>query len=293
MTGSVGVSVNAPRLGIVVTTYSRLRWLRTCVESIVRLTDTPLQLVVADDGGDDGTVQWCRDHGIRVITGRNRGVAHNKNRGLLALDALGCDPIFIFEDDLIPTEMGWEDQWVLATSLWNHVAFGHRGIARTAAAGAGTATDPWVSSRATAQLLTISRAAFGVVGYFDPRFEGWGHEHAEWTSRVKRAGYGYKEIALPSGESFRAQLFLSHGLRYNPAPSWRHDAQATRNRDVMMSIPAKPLFRAPWRTSEERGEILNELHTGGIDAEALAMRLDERAHRALNTSSHTTAQGAS
>jgi glycosyltransferase involved in cell wall biosynthesis len=260
-----------------VTTYSRLNWLRTCVGRIMELTIEPFQLVVADDGSDDDTARWCREHEIRVITGRNRGVAHNKNRGLLALDACECDPIFVFEDDLVPRAQGWESEWVKATALWDHVAFGHPGIARTAAAGAGTATDPWVSSRTTAQLLTISKAAFDAVGYLDPRFEGWGHEHAEWTSRIKRAGYGYKQIALPSGEPFRAQLFLNHGLGYNPAPSWRHDAQAARNRDVMTAISRESLFRVPWRTSVERREILDELHAADVDAEDLAIRLDKRA----------------
>ena len=95
-------SSNESQLGIVVTTYSRLNWLRACVESILELTVRPFQLVVADDGSDDDTVQWCREQEIGVITGRNRGVAHNKNRGLLALDACGCDPIFVLEDDLVP-----------------------------------------------------------------------------------------------------------------------------------------------------------------------------------------------
>jgi glycosyltransferase involved in cell wall biosynthesis len=276
------VSHHRPQLGIVVTTYARLRWLCMCVERIIELTAIPFQLVVADDGSDDDTVRWCRKRGIHVVTGRNRGVAHNKNRGLLALEALGCAPIFIFEDDLLPSMHGWESEWVEATALWHHVAFGHRGIARTAVAGEGTAAAPWVSSRTTAQLLTISRTALETVGYFDPRFEGWGHEHAEWTSRLKQAGYGYKEIILPSGEPFRAQLFLNYGLLNNPAPSWRHDAQAARNRDVMISMYGEPVFRAPWRTYEERSEILSELRTSGVDAENLAARLDERALRASN-----------
>jgi hypothetical protein len=126
------------------------------------------------------------------------------------------------------------------------------------------------------------------VGYLDPRFEGWGHEHAEWTSRIKRAGYGYKQIVLPSGEAFRAQLFLNHGLGYNPAPSWRHDVQATRNRDVMAAISGEPVFRAPWRTSIERREILDELHDAGVNAEDLAIRLDKRAQETSCTAPTTS-----
>lgn len=268
------MSADTPRLGIAVTTYSRLRWLRMCVENITRLTDTAHHLVVADDGSDDGSVSWCRDNGIRVVTGRNRGVAHNKNRGLLVLEALGCDPIFIIEDDLRPGLHGWEREWIAATELWHHVAFGLKGIGRTAVAGTGTAADPWVNPRVQAMMLTISATALRTVGYFDPRFEGWGHEHAEWTSRIKQAGYGYKEITLPTGKPFQAQLYLDHGMISDPAPSWRNEEQSTRNREVGNMIQGEPVFRAPWRTRDERREILDEIRTSGVDAGDLAIQLD-------------------
>jgi glycosyltransferase involved in cell wall biosynthesis len=266
-------------LGITVITYSRPRWLHLCVENLITLTDTPHHLVVADDGSDDDTVRWCRNREIRVVTGRNRGVAHNKNRGLVALEALGCDPIFIIEDDLRPGLRGWEAEWIAATERWHHVAFGHHGIVRTAVAGEGTASDPWVSTRTTAQLLTISATALRAVGYFDPRFEGWGHEHAEWTSRIKQAGYGSKRITLPAGNRFHAQLFLNHGLISHPAPSWRNDEQARRNRVVGTTIKQEPIFRTPWHTDQQRAEILEEIRLAGVDAEDLANRLDERARQ--------------
>jgi glycosyltransferase involved in cell wall biosynthesis len=272
-------SADRPQLGIAVTTYSRLRWLRKCVENITNLTNADHHLVIADDGSDDGTVEWCRDRGIRVVTGRNRGVAHNKNRGLLVLEALGCDPIFIFEDDLRPDLRGWESEWIAATELWHHVAFGHKGIVRTAVAGTGTAADPWVSPRTTAQLLTISATTLRTVGYFDPRFEGWGHEHADWTSRIKLAGYGSRKITLPAGNQFRAQLFLNHGMISDPAPSWRDREQARRNQKVG-AAQGEPIFRVPWRTNGERTEILEEVSRGGVDADGLAARLDERTNQA-------------
>lgn len=271
--------MNDRTLGIVIVTYSRPRWLRLCVDSIATLTDAPHHLVVADDGSDDDTVEWCRDRQVRVVTGRNRGVAHNKNRGLLALEALGCDPILIFEDDLRPGLRGWEREWVAATARWHHVAFGHKGIVQTAVAGDGTAADPWVSTRTTAQLLTISATALKEVGYFDPRFEGWGHEHAEWTSRIKQAGYGSREITLPAGNRFQAQLFLNHGMISNPAPSWRDEEQAKRNCDLGTAIQHEPFFRTPWRTKAQRAEILGEIRSSGLEAGALADELDQRAQQ--------------
>jgi GT2 family glycosyltransferase len=272
---------NRPPLGIAVTTFQRLPWLSKCVESIVDLTEVDYHLVVADDGSDDGTTAWCRERGIRIITGRNRGVAHNKNRGLLVLEALGCDPILIFEDDLRPGLRGWESEWIAATGLWHHVAFGHKGIVRTAVAGAGTAADPWVSPRTTAQLLTISATVLRMVGYFDPRYEGWGHEHADWTSRIKRAGYGFKTITLPTGNQFQAQLFLNYGMINDPAPSWRNDEQAQLNQEKGPTH-GEPIFRVPWRTYDERSELLEEVHTSGMDLDTLAERLGDRAQQSAS-----------
>src|ERR1700679_2523970 len=96
------------RLGIAVITYRRRDRFEPLMERLERFTETPHELVVADDGGHDGTVEWCRRRGARVVTGENRGVARNKNRGLFALASLGCDPILIVEDDVYPDAVGWE-----------------------------------------------------------------------------------------------------------------------------------------------------------------------------------------
>jgi glycosyltransferase involved in cell wall biosynthesis len=279
-----GTPADGPQLGIAVTTYSRLPRLRNCVEDIANMTLAPHRLVIADDGSEDGTAEWCRREGMQVVTGPNRGVAHNKNRGLLALEALGCDPIFVIEDDVRPGLVGWEREWMAATARWHHTAFANKGIVRTALGGQGTAADPWVSSRTTAQLLTISAAVLALVGYFDPRFEGWGHEHADWTTRIKRAGYGYRDVKLPDGRPFPAQLFLNHGLISEPAPSWRDEAQSERNRAVGASIQREPVFRVPWRTEEERAEILAEVRAGGVDASDLANQLEQRARTDIRRS---------
>jgi glycosyltransferase involved in cell wall biosynthesis len=272
------VAEQAGELGIAVVTYSRLRWLRLCVGSVRELTAVAHQLVVVDDGSDDDTVRWCSENGIRVVTGSNRGVAHNKNRGLLALEALGCDPIFLLEDDLRPGTQGWESEWVAATRLWHHLAFA-KDMTESALAGTGTALDPWVSTRTKAMLLTISARALEEVGYFDPRFEGWGHEHAEWTGRVKRAGYGYRDVILPSGKPFKAQLFMNHGLVSDEGPSWGTDEQSERNRKVGTAVENDPVFRLPWRSEQERAVILAELRASGVETEDLAVLLEERALR--------------
>jgi hypothetical protein len=263
-------------LGLAVVTYRRPERLPALLEAIARLTSAPHRLVVAEDGGEDGSVEWCRARGHAVITGPNRGVAHNKNRGLFALAALGCDPMLALEDDVLPVARGWERDWIESTARWGHLAYHHPKVVKHAVGGSGTAADPFINPAATAQCLSVSARVLDEVGFLDPRFRGWGHEHAEWTTRIKRAGHGFQEIELPDGRRAKAQLYLSGGLQSERAASFRDDEQAQRNRELAVSMRGEPVFRRPWRGVEERCQFLAEQAVAGIDGDGLARRLDER-----------------
>jgi len=262
------------RLGIAVITYRRRDRFEPLMERLARFTQTPHELVVADDGGGDGTVEWCHAQGVRVVTGENRGVARNKNRGLFALASLGCDPILIIEDDVYPDRPGWERDWVQATCRWHHVAYLHPKIAQWTVSGSGTPADPFVNPKASAALLTISAQALAAVGYLDSRFIGWGHAHGEWTTRIKRAGYGFKPIVLPDGTKPKAQLYLIGDLVDNEGARWRDEESGRRNRELYKQIYPEPVFRRPWRSEQERESFLAEQARAGIDGEELAQALD-------------------
>jgi GT2 family glycosyltransferase len=263
-------------LGIAVVTYQRRERLRRLLDAIDRHTGSLHVVVVADDGSDDGSGEWCRARGQLVVSGSNRGVAWNKNRGLFALAALGCDPLLLLEDDVYPVLAGWERDWIEGTRRWQHLAYHHPKIAKRTVAGAGTPADPFVNSSATAQCLSVSAQVLERVGFLDSRFVGWGHEHAEWTTRIKRAGYGYRTIELPDGRRPKAQLYLSGGLRNDDAVSFRDPEQVRRNREVAARLGGEPLFRAPWRDGAERDAFLAEQAAAGVDGQALARRIEER-----------------
>jgi glycosyltransferase involved in cell wall biosynthesis len=257
-----------------VITYRRRDRFELLMERLERYTRAPHELVVADDGGEDGTVQWCAARGVRVVTGENRGVARNKNRGLFALASLRCDPILIMEDDVYPDVPGWEADWIAATRRWHHMSYLHPRIADATVSGSGTPEDPFVNPKATAQLLSISGQALAQVGYLDSRFIGWGHAHGEWTTRIKRAGYGFKPIVLPDGTKPKAQLYLLGGLVDNEGGRWRDEESGRRNRELYQRIYPEPVFRRPWRSAEERAAFLAEQARAGIDGEWLADELD-------------------
>lgn len=254
-------------LGIAIVTYQRRDRLERLVPLLERLTTSGHELVVAEDGGTDGAAAWALDQGLRVVTGPNRGVCWNKNRGLFALAALGCDPLLLFEDDVEPVREGWERDWIEATARWHHLAYHHPKIAPLVVDGDGSPERPYVNNKATAQCTSISAEALATVGYLDTRFKGYGVGHAEWTTRIKRAGYGYQEITLPDGRRAKANLYLDGGLVANDARSFRDNAQVRANRELFRAIKREPIHRNPWTTSEERDAFLAEQAAAGSNAQ--------------------------
>lgn len=262
-----------PTLGIAIITYERRPLLERLVARVAELTSSPYELVVADDGSRDDSANWSRDQGLLTISGTNRGVAWNKNRGLFALAHLGCDPLVLLEDDAHPSARGWERDWIEGTGTWHHLA-AHPKMASRAVSGAGTPADPFVSPVATGFCMSISAEVLELVGYFDSRFRGYGHEHADWTTRIKRAGYGFRTITLPDGRKPKAQLYLTGGLTGIKARSSRDEAQSQINRELGHRIGEESVFRRPWRTLDERSSFLSEQALAGIDGANLAAKLD-------------------
>jgi GT2 family glycosyltransferase len=231
-------------LGIGVITYERRSLLEGLLAGLAELTSSPHELVIAEDGGPDGSAEWAREQGLRVVSGAHRGVAWNKNRALFALAQLGCDPLVLLEDDSLPVVRGWERDWIEGTRAWHHLACDPK-VDRHAVSGAGTPADPFVSPAATGFCMSISAKVLDLVGYFDSRFVGYGHEHSEWTDRIMRAGYGFRPITLPDGRGFKAQLFLTGGLTLVKAVGTGTAAQARANREIGFSLSVSPSSAAP------------------------------------------------
>jgi glycosyltransferase involved in cell wall biosynthesis len=248
------MSSSPPELGLGIITYNRLAALQGCVESVRRCTTTPYRLVIADDGGDDGSSQWAREQGLIVIAGQRRGVAWNKNRALYALmEETACDPILLLEDDCWPVETSWERAWIEAGERWGHVNSAPPD--ELVVAGAGTPLDPCRSKDYTAQCTVTTREALRGVGYLDTRFQGWGFEHVEWTARFARylaERWGPPDGTYPSLPCHRC------GLRFMPFGSWYNAGDVQRNEHLMELIRREPIWRPPWRILEEEAILREE-----------------------------------
>ena len=256
MAGGAGASYPAPMLGVGIVTYNRGDVLLGTVERVLRHTRAPFRLVVADDGSTDGTVEGVRDLRIPVITGRNAGVAWNKNRALFALR--GCDPILLLEDDARPTAPGWEAPLIEGARRWGHVNVAGDWFAHSFVSGGGTPDDPILSRETSGQCSAFSAEALSWVGYLDTRFKGYGFEHIEHTLRFLRLGYGGVQRDL-DGVPTWLFLLIRAPVEVLPGASSGNPEQAERNLALCRELFAEPTYRPAWRDDDELARLRAEI----------------------------------
>lgn len=73
------------RFSVVIPSYNRLEFLKVAVRSVLKQTYRDLELIISDDGSDDGTrafINSIPDGRIKYIFNENRGVSAARNRAL-------------------------------------------------------------------------------------------------------------------------------------------------------------------------------------------------------------------
>jgi GT2 family glycosyltransferase len=103
-------SSSLPSSSIVIPTFNRLGDLRRVIEAVLAQVVTvpsPCQVVVVDDGSNDGTDAWLFSHaddlGLTVLRQANAGPARARNRGVSASEG---EVVLFLGDDTRP-QPGW------------------------------------------------------------------------------------------------------------------------------------------------------------------------------------------
>lgn len=73
-----------PEVSVIMPTYNCLQYLPRAVESVLSQQNIKLELLIVDDGSDDGSDQWLaklaqKDSRVRVLKGRHEGVSAARN----------------------------------------------------------------------------------------------------------------------------------------------------------------------------------------------------------------------
>lgn len=92
------------KISIIVPVYNARTTLRRCIDSVLSQNYSDLELILVDDGSDDGSDELCleaanKDNRIKVLIKKNEGVSATRNRGLDA--ATGDYVVFLDSDDIL------------------------------------------------------------------------------------------------------------------------------------------------------------------------------------------------
>ncbi|MCM1038072.1 MAG: glycosyltransferase [Ruminococcus sp.] len=96
------------KISIIIPVYNCKAWIKRCLDSVIKQTYQNLEILVIDDGSDDGSAEIIdsfvqKDNRIRFFSQTNQGVASARNQGLL--HATGSIITFVDADDYIEKEM--------------------------------------------------------------------------------------------------------------------------------------------------------------------------------------------
>ena len=69
---------------VIIPTFNRKETLKRAIQSVVMQSYTPYEIIVIDDGSDDGTKEWLKDNypNVKYIYQMNSGVSSARNKGI-------------------------------------------------------------------------------------------------------------------------------------------------------------------------------------------------------------------
>jgi len=71
-------------ISVIIPTFNRKETLKRAVQSVLMQSYTPYEIIVIDDGSDDGTKEWLKDNfpNVKYIYQMNSGVSSARNKGI-------------------------------------------------------------------------------------------------------------------------------------------------------------------------------------------------------------------
>ncbi|MBQ3409980.1 glycosyltransferase [Candidatus Saccharibacteria bacterium] len=97
----------APLISVIIPVYNTKQYLKNCLDSVLRQTYTNLEIIIIDDGSNDGSAKICdayakKDQRIQLIHQKNAGLSAARNAGLKI--AKGEYLTFIDGDDSVTVD---------------------------------------------------------------------------------------------------------------------------------------------------------------------------------------------
>ncbi len=195
------------KVSIVLAAYNALQYTKACLQSIIKYTDVPYELVLVDNGSSDGTREYFNTFpGARIIHNRtNLGFSRGYNQGIRA----GSGDYFLLINNDCIVSSNWLGNLITCAKgnpeigmvgpRGNHI----NGIQRIDKefentqdfhkfAGRFNRPDPskWFEvKKLVGFCILIKREAIAKVGYFDESYGIGTHEDIDYSIRAKQAGF--------------------------------------------------------------------------------------------------------
>lgn len=172
--------------------YNQVNYTKFCIQSIVKNTDVPYELIVVDNGSQDKTSEFLKSIKARVISNaENRGCATAWNQGIKCAQG---QFLCIINNDTVVTK-----DWM--SRLLSFMESGSYHIVSPAVAEGPLYYDleayaitytkscgRLLEKRANACCMVINPETFEKVGLFDEQFIYGGYEDIDFFWRCKQAG---------------------------------------------------------------------------------------------------------
>jgi O-antigen biosynthesis protein len=194
-----------PRISVVVCSCNGARTLRDCFEGLSRLEYPNFEVIVVDDGSNDGTAAIGREYGFRVISTDRQGLGSARNTGL---NAATGEIVAYLDDDAYP-DAHWLTYLAAAFLRTPHAGVGGPNIAPPgdgciAACVASSPGGPVhvLLSDAEAEHIPGCNAAFRksslqAIGGFDRRFRVAGDDvDVCWRLQEEGSTLGFSPSAV-------------------------------------------------------------------------------------------------
>ena len=231
---------------LVMPVWNRLELLQATLANLAQTIDasvTPCELIIIDNGSNDGTAQWLHDHyddltlaGHKVIlNGWNAGIPVALNQGLLVAEG----DLFVHAASDIHMEAGWLERLFdafnstprLGVSGVGHDGLNGIGLTPETVDGVEFLTPP--SDAAIGPALCFPADVQRRLGWFNEELGLYGREDTLLCRRARAAGYLVSYVAgtwahhhgehdAPTGESSEAarkraalDVTLSYALAYS------------------------------------------------------------------------------
>jgi glycosyltransferase involved in cell wall biosynthesis len=90
-------------ISVIIPTYNEAKYLPDLLESLKSQTCNGFEIIVADSGSSDGTIELAKQAGAIVLEGEKKGVAEGRNRGAKA--AKNEILLFVDADCVLPSNL--------------------------------------------------------------------------------------------------------------------------------------------------------------------------------------------